>query len=39
MSKYQKAAIAVFSVIAVLYAAFLFVLPRVINLNNYKGDI
>ena len=39
MSKYQKAAIAVFSVIAVLYAAFLFVLPSVINLNNYKGDI
>lgn len=39
MSKYQKAAIAVFSVIAVLYAAFLFVLPNVINLNNYKGDI
>lgn len=37
--KHRKALISLLSVLAVLYAAFLFVLPNVLNLNNYKKDI
>ena len=39
MRKYQNAAIIILAVAAVFYAAFLFVVPNVINLNNYKGEI
>lgn len=37
--KYKKALIAIVSVLVVFYAAFLFVIPNVINVNNYKKDI
>jgi len=37
--KYKKALVYITSIIVALYAIFLFVLPNVINLNNYKKDI
>ena len=39
MNKYKIAGISVISVIVILYAVFLFVLPNAVNLNNYKEDI
>lgn len=39
MNKYKIAGISVISVIVILYAIFLFVLPNAVNLNNYKEDI
>jgi uncharacterized protein involved in outer membrane biogenesis len=37
--KYKKLLIGVSSIVLTLYFAFLFVLPNVLNLNNYKKDI
>ena len=37
--KYKTVLISTASLLLVLYAAFLFVLPNVININNYKKDI
>ena len=39
LKKYKKALVYITSIIVALYAIFLFVLPNVINLNNYKKDI
>lgn len=39
LKKYKTFFIAFASVLVVLYAAFLFVVPNVININNYKKDI
>lgn len=39
LKKHKQALTVLLSVVIVAYAAFLFVLPNVINLNNYKKDI
>lgn len=39
LNKHKKAITVFLSVVVILYLAFLFVLPNVINLNSYKKDI
>ena len=39
MNRYKVAGLGLLSLIIIVYAAFLFVLPNILNLNNYKKDI
>lgn len=39
LAKYKTLIISILSILVILYLAFLFVVPNVINLNNYKKDI
>lgn len=39
LKKHKQALMVVLSIVIVVYAIFLFILPNVINLNNYKKDI
>ena len=39
LKKYKNILIVLLVCVAFLYAAFLFILPNAINLNNYKSDI
>ncbi len=39
LKKYKKIIVSLFSILVAIYLAFLFVVPNVININNYKKDI